>query len=146
MGVLNPQLRCNHCGSRLPGQDVAECPDCHSALVRVGVWSELLEWGKIRQTGRSRYVWRRGVLGWVGLLALGGSLGRFLTGSTPWIVYTWIVFANLIGGFCLGQWYWRTAEREYQAWVRQGRQSTLKSRPDEPAMLDHPLRDRLLDG
>ena len=120
MAALNPQLRCNHCGARLSGQEIDECPDCRSSLARVGVWSELLEWSRIRQLGRGRYVWRRWVLGWGGLLALGQSLGFFLWGSTHGLVYVWIVTFNLIGGFCLGWWYWRAAEREYQAAAEQG--------------------------
>ena len=120
MDVLSDDPRCNHCGARLPGPELGECPNCHSALAQVGVWSELLEWGQTRRIGRARYVWRRWILGWGSLMALAMSLGFFLRGNTPWPVYTWIVSGSLVGGFCLGRLYWRSAERQYEAAARRG--------------------------
>src|SRR5262249_41378751 len=117
MGVLDTRLRCDNCGARLPANAVAECPNCHSDLAQVGVYSELLEWGKVRRAGRTRSVWQGWVLGWGGLLPLGMSLGFFLRGDTPWPVYLWLVSASLIAGYFLGRWYWGAAEREYQAAV-----------------------------
>lgn len=86
------------------------------------------------------------MLGWGGLAALGNSLGFFLAGNSHWLVYVVNISSCMIGGCCLGLLYWRTVEREYQAWVGQERQQTRKSQPDESARLDDPLRDRLLDG
>ena len=114
MGVLSSQLRCNRCGARLPRDEVVRCPNCHSELAQVGVWSELLEWGRTRQIGRTRYVWHRWVLGRGGLLALGMSIG-FILSRTPWPVYPFLVFMSLFGGYCVGRWYWRSAEQEYEA-------------------------------
>lgn len=145
MNALDPQTRCNGCGSRLPGHKIDVCPNCHAALVRVGVWSEFVEWGKTRRAGRRRYVWTR-VLPWGAGMAMGVLLERYLCGNRPWTAYVAPFSINLTLAFCLAQWYWRTAEREYRVFVKQGRPRALESRPDEPAMRDHPLRDRLLDG
>lgn len=115
MAVLSTQVRCNRCGARLSEPRLAECPSCHSDLAQAGVWSELLEWGETRQMGRTRYVWLRGVLGHGGLMALGTSLGVLLFGDMPLLANIWLVGASLVGGYCLGRWYWQSAEREYQA-------------------------------
>jgi hypothetical protein len=128
MGILDTQLRCNHCGARLRGDAIGECASCHSDLTQVGVWSELLEWGKNRRIGRTRYVWQRWVLGCGGLMALGLSLGFFLWGETSPSVYAWSLSFSLIGGYCVGRWHWRSAEREYDAAV-QRRHSAQNATP-----------------
>src|SRR5687768_4327913 len=109
MGVLNTTLRCNHCGYSLPEGVVSECPGCRADLTQVGVWSELLEWGKTRQIRRTRYIWRHGVLGWGGFMALFWSLVFFLRGA-GWPFYLFLVALSLLGGYFLGWWHWRRAE------------------------------------
>ena len=72
----------------------------------------MLEWGKIRQIGRTRYIWMRWALGWGGVFALAMSLGFFLRGA-PWPVFVWIFAVSLLGGYFTGRRYWRSAEQEY---------------------------------
>jgi hypothetical protein len=113
MGALNKQIRCKHCGERLKAPTESECPGCHSGLGRVGICCELLDWGKTRQIGRNRYILKRFVLGWGGLMSFSMCLGYYLRGDTTWPVYAGIVFLNLVVGYCLGRWFWQAAEREY---------------------------------
>lgn len=104
--------RCNHCGVRLPEENTAECPSCHRELAEADKWSELKEWRQTRESGRTRYIFRRWVIGWGGLLACAMSLGLLLKGASwPVFVFSWIAF--LVGGYLMGVLYWRGAEREY---------------------------------
>jgi hypothetical protein len=118
---LRTQLRCNHCGVQLPDTAETECPGCHSDLAQVGIWSEVKEWGRTRKFGRARYIWLHGVLGGGGLLALGSSLGLALRGDAPWLLYALAVSSSLVTGYILGWWHWRSAEREYEDAVSEGR-------------------------
>ncbi|HEV3385019.1 MAG TPA: hypothetical protein VG097_09385 [Gemmata sp.] len=87
MGALDTTIRCKHCGARLKTAAEAQCPECHSDLARMGICCELLDWGKTRQIGRTRYILKRFVLGWGGLMAFSMSLGCYLRGDTTWPVY-----------------------------------------------------------
>jgi hypothetical protein len=117
MPALSTQLRCKQCGTRLPEPVPVECPNCQANLAEVGLWSELLEWGKTRQVGRARFVLTH--VGYGGLVALGLSLISFFRGDHL-AVYVWWAIFFVIGGYFLGQWYWRAAEREYKAAAERG--------------------------
>lgn len=91
---------------------MGECPSCHSHLEQANKWSERTEWARTRNTGRTRYIFLRWVIGWGGLFAFAMSLGFLLKGASwPVVVYTWCV--SLPAGYLMGVFYWRAAEREY---------------------------------
>lgn len=117
MGTLDTTLRCDHCGARLPDNQAVECPSCHSDLSEVGVSSELIEWRTIRRRGRTRFIFRRFVLGWGGVMAGGSSLGYYLfdDANLPLPFYIFITIICTVGGYFLGVVYWRSAEREFAA-------------------------------
>lgn len=116
MPWLDPRVRCNRCGTPFADEPVAACPGCGADLAGVGTQSELRDWGAVRQRGPGRFIWRRWVLGWGGLLA-----------GLQCAVYAWwgegdpVVYALTalwpVGGYVIGRQHWRGAEREYAAWV-----------------------------
>ena len=114
MGVLSRRSRCIRCGVRVPEPVPVQCPNCQSDLAQVGTWSELREWAETRKLGRTQYVWRHWLFCWA-FLAIAWSLGAFFSGNRVLIAYVWIVSVSLTGGYILGQRFWNSAEREYQA-------------------------------
>jgi hypothetical protein len=85
------------------------------------MWSDLLEWGRIRQRGKKRFIWLCGVLWWAAVIGLGWSLGMFLFGdqrSVLVLLLTPAIFA--ICGYLYGRVQWRFAERQYQTSMQAG--------------------------
>jgi hypothetical protein len=122
MGALSTQLRCIDCGTPIPGPDEAACPDCQADLSEVGIWSELLEWGHVRQMGKTRFILRHGILLHGGLTALALLLGMYFfkrQGDLP--LYLITVFLWVIGGYFVALWHWRSAEKQYLTVAHAGR-------------------------
>ena len=119
MTTLSTTLRCNHCGSKLRSEGVNTCPRCNSDLSRVGVWSELREWGEVRKRGRQRFILIRGVLGCGGLITFGMLLGYCIAhwgfGKGDLFFALGVSVLSVIGGLIFNIWYWQSAEREYVA-------------------------------
>jgi hypothetical protein len=133
MPWLNPNVRCNCCGTQFAECSATQCPGCGADLARVGTRSELRDWGSTRRRGRGWFLWVRCVLGSGGLLALAGcvaiAVGRrsadpidYVVASVPWLV-AWYV---------IGEMWWRGAEREYAAWIA-GSGTAETSAPPEPS-------------
>ncbi|MEX0725655.1 MAG: hypothetical protein WD065_05270 [Planctomycetaceae bacterium] len=117
MSALSATLRCQNCGSRLSDGKVGDCPRCHANLAEVGVWSELFEWGKTRQKGRTRYIWINCMLETGGLTTFATILGLYLFGTKHWMAYAIPISLNLAGIYAFGCWHWRAAELQYQCAV-----------------------------
>ncbi len=116
MPWLDPEVRCNNCGTRVAAESLATCPQCGADLGAVGTQSELREWGRTRQRGRARFLWWS-MLAW--FVVAGVQCGVFaMRGITDPVVYT---FSGVwpAAGYIIGRWKWRSAEREYDAWVGQ---------------------------
>jgi len=114
MATLSPQLRCTHCGAKLPDEAHAgRCPGCGLELRQAGTWSEVQEWGRTRRLGRGRFI-RRSVLRW-GLLSVAQCVVLAYRGEADPGVYA-AAALWLVGGYVFGWWYWRSAEREYAVW------------------------------
>jgi hypothetical protein len=118
MPWLDPRLRCNRCGTPFTDEHVAVCPGCGADLATVGTQCDLRDWGVARRRGSARFVWRRWVLGWGGLLAsLQCGVYAWRGGDDP-VVYA-LTALWPVGGYVIGRQHWRGAEREYAAWVAQ---------------------------
>jgi hypothetical protein len=109
MQWLDPRVRCNRCGAVLSGSQT-HCPSCAAELADVGTQSELREWDQIRRQGRARFVW-----GWA---FRGGLVGAIFCAVYAWrgeddpVLYA-LTALWPIGGYAIGRWHWRGAEREY---------------------------------
>jgi hypothetical protein len=114
MGTLSTQLRCDRCGAKVPdGPNHGCCPGCGIGLSEAGTWSEVAEWGNLRQVGRGRFILRT-VLRW-GLLSAAQCAAYAYRGETdPWVYAMTALW--LVGGYVFGTWYWRSAEEEYTRW------------------------------
>ncbi len=120
MGALRTALRCNRCGGRIGGPNVVICPHCQADLSQDGVWSELLEWGKDRQMGRTMYIWRRVMPFW-GLIAVIVAFGQFLSrGEWNAVAFSLTFLVFLTSGYLYGRWFWRSAEQQYLTAARDG--------------------------
>ena len=71
------------------------------------------EWGRIRERGRWRYIWTRGILLWAGLFSSGQLLGYWLSGRLSWPLVLFITSASLAGGCFFGAASWKSREKEF---------------------------------
>jgi hypothetical protein len=75
----------------------------------------LEKWAKIRQTGRSRFVWLYCVVGWG--LTTGAVWAVLMAFEKGWPELPMFLILGLIGfpigGFFLGRWMWKRNERDF---------------------------------
>lgn len=113
MLLVDASPRCNACHSRLKFPRRRFCSECSADLANVGMSDELQKWEQLRQKGRRRYIWTRGIPSGSIVGALWG-LGRYLAvHDTDSRVYAIYLAVWIFGGYLLGRSSWKTNEQKY---------------------------------
>lgn len=88
------------------------CPNCQAELNAENLYSEWKEWGRIRQRGRSRFIWLRGVLPFF-LMGVAFALFAWKQEADWAWIFVLLLWAKVCGAL-FGYGFWKMAEKQYR--------------------------------